>query len=86
MKRIEITIPVLVGSNGKWCANGYDSMKNPAEDADWGFMADALDSSAPNQLQSEFPAVERRYLVRAVVVVPDAEPSSVDATAVETVE
>lgn len=85
MKRIEIAIPVIVGSNGKWCANGFDSVKDPAKDADWGFMADSLDSSGPNDREPVWPSAERRYIIRAFVEVPDEFAAEIVATSVEDV-
>ena len=76
-KMIEIKIPVLVGSNGKWCANGYDTVKNP----DWGFMADTLDSAGVDE-PPKWPAAERRHIVTATVEVPDDAPAEILADAV----
>lgn len=83
-RKIEIAIPVLVGSNGKWSAYGYDSAKDPARDVDWGLLADNLEGETPDG-EPIFPAVERRYIVRAVVEVPDAL-AEVEAHAIETLK
>lgn len=83
-RKIEIAIPVLVGSNGKWSAYGYDSAKNPAKDIDWGMLADNLDDAPHDAKEPSWPAVERRYIVRATVEVPD-EIDDVEAAVVETV-
>lgn len=78
-RTVQIKIPVIVGSNGKWCANGYDSLKDPSKDADWGFMADSLDSSTPADKDPVWPAVERRYIVVATVEIPDETAATVEA-------
>lgn len=72
-KTITVEIPLLVGSNGKWCANGYTSTSK--DGADWGFMADSLLDD-----DDKYPAAERRYIVRATVIVPDEEPEVVAGT------
>lgn len=69
-KTITVEIPLLVGSNGKWCANGYSSTEQNG--ADWGFMADSLQND-----DMTFPSVERRYVVLATVLVPDDVPEIV---------
>lgn len=84
-KKIKIRIPVLVGSNGKWYANGYDALKSPSEDADWGFMSDNLDSSPVGARESIWPAAEARFIVEAEVEIPDETPTSVIATSVAVV-
>lgn len=86
MKKIEIAIAVIVGSNGKWCASGFDSVKDPAKGADWGFMADSLDGSGPNDREPVWPSAERRYIIRAFVEVPDEVAAEVVASSIEEVE
>ena len=72
-KTITVEIPLIVGSNGKWCANGYTST---AEDGgDWSFMEESLQDEDGN-----FPAAQRRYVVRATVLVPDDAPEIVAGT------
>jgi hypothetical protein len=83
-KAIEIEIPVIVGSNGKWTAYGHDSLRNPAKDADWGFMAENLDSSTPTDKDPIWPNAEARFVVRATVFIPDDEPAIVAGAALET--
>ena len=56
-KQIEINIPVLVGSNGKWNTMGPEP--------DWGIMADCIMDG------NEDPKQVRKYMVRATVTVPD---------------
>lgn len=68
-KTVTIEIPLLVGSNGKWCASGYSSTAK--DGADWSFMSDCL---------GDDPSVERRYMVRATVTVPDDAPEVVAGT------
>jgi hypothetical protein len=75
-KEITINIPLIVGSNGKWCANGYTSTEK--DGVDWAFMADNLEDESGN-----YPAAERRYMVTTVVVVPDEEPEVAIGVAVE---
>lgn len=72
-KTITVEIPVLVGSNGKWCANGYN--KAAEQGIDWGLMADALEGD-----DRKYPSAERRYVVRATLLVPDEDPEVVDGT------
>ena len=69
-RQITVEIPLLVGSNGKWCANGYTSTEK--DGADWGFMVDSLEGD-----DGKYPSVERRYVVRATVLVPDDVPDLV---------
>jgi hypothetical protein len=78
MKKIEIAIPVIVGSNGKWCTLGdHDGLH------DWSFMSGALyDLDEPDSL----PLNERRYIVRAIVEIPDEVVTELVATSVEEVE
>lgn len=76
-KPITIEIPVVVGSNGKWSAMGHDGLADPRKDADWGFMAENLDSSSPRDKDPIWPAAEARFIVRATVYVPDDEPAAV---------
>lgn len=72
-KTITVEIPLIVGSNGMWCANGYNA--NAKDGVDWGFMADNLEGN-----DGKYPAAERRYVVRATVLVPDEEPEIVAGT------
>ena len=83
MKPLTIEIPVIVGSNGKWIAHGYDCMRDPDEDVDWGFMSEHLDSSGPNDKDPIWPAAEKRFVVRATVYVPDDTPDVVSGEASE---
>lgn len=73
MRTVDVEIPVLVGSNGKWAANGYTSTKD--DGADWGVMADSLEGD-----DGKYPNAERRYVVRATLIVPDDEPETVQGT------
>lgn len=82
-KAIAIKIPVVVGSNGKWSAYGHDALNNPSEDADWGFMAENLDSSKPTDKEPIWPAAESRFIITATVFVPDEEPEVVTGVAAE---
>lgn len=77
-RKLTIKIPVIVGSNGKWCANGVDGCLDP----DWGFMAENLDGSLPSDKEPKWPAVERRYMVTATIEVPDEDAADVAADAV----
>ena len=70
-KPLTIEIPVVVGSNGKWHASGYDAMRDPRKDADWGMMSESLDSSSPSDKDPIWPNAEKRFIVRATVFVPD---------------
>lgn len=76
MEPLVIEIPVIVGSNGKWCANGYTATAK--DGADWGFMADALEGDDGN-----YPNTEKRYVVRATVFVPDETPEVVTGATLE---
>lgn len=82
-KAITIEIPVVVGSNGKWTAYGHDGLRDPSKDADWGFMAENLDSSKPSDKDPIWPDAEARFVVRATVFVPDDEPAVVAGAAME---
>ena len=73
MKTVTVEIPVLVGSNGKWCASGWNTAVE--QGPDWGFMFDSLESD-----DGSFPATERRYVVRATLIVPDEAPEVVEGT------
>ena len=72
-RTITVEIPVLVGSNGQWCANGYTSTEK--DGADWGFMQESLMDA-----DDKYPGAERRYIVRATLLVPDEEPEVVAGT------
>lgn len=72
-RTITIEIPVLVGSNGKWCANGYSKMAEHG--VDWGLLADALEGD-----DGKYPGAEKRYVVRVTVLLPDEEPEVVTGT------
>lgn len=70
LRSIQIEIPVIVGSNGRWYASGYPT--KPGDTPDWGFMADSLQDD-----DGKYPAVEQRFIVTAIVRVPDEAPEVV---------
>ena len=70
-KMIEVQIPLVVGSNGKWSAYGYDSIADPINDSDWGLMSENLDDSGPEDRDPVWPDAEHRFIIRARVEVPD---------------
>ena len=75
-KTMTIEIPVVVGSNGEWCANGYTSTKE--DGPDWAFMVENLQGD-----DGKYPATHKHFIVRATVFVPDEEPEVVTGAASE---
>lgn len=55
-RTMTIDIPLLIGSNGKWCTMGPDP--------DWGLLADSIMDGRKD------PAQSKRYMVRVKIPVP----------------
>lgn len=71
-KTMEIKIPLLIGSNGKWCAYGHGQAGQPHDCDDWGMLADNLmDWPGEDNGNPTDPETSSKHYVTTTVEIPD---------------
>lgn len=68
-KQIEILIPIMIGSNGKWASVASDS----AKEHDWVHMEGYLDSSDYKAMAPIYPNVMKKCFIKAIISIPSEE-------------